>query len=362
MFDSTAVLNDNQELNEEIQLFYTSRVTYIIATVILSFATLLAIPGNILVIWVVLKTPVLRSKAVNLLIVNLCVVNLISTWLDIPLMWTILEFNYNRINTIKWLCDCQIFFHAICTAGQAFSFVSVGYERYHTIAYPFDKEKIRNITHLFIGFCWTISIVVGFLELFIVPDTITYEFCMKSTQYTKHHTMSYIIAPFGLICFLLVGFYYSRIVWLVRKHCKTANTTCRNLTIVSNTTDPSTPSGPTLNSEMPSIYGDICVLDAKNRSLGKRRIEAETAKRSLFVIASFTLIWLPYPLLVGVEKMSNLFSYTNIYQWQYCGHTISILSAGLNPLLYGLANKQFRNAFCKICRRHYRRYKDRLLI
>jgi hypothetical protein len=357
----TNILNDNQEFKNETELFYSSQITYLIATVILCLATLLAIPGNILVIWVVLKTPVLRSKAVNLLIVNLCVVDLISTWIDIPLMWTILEFNYNRIKTIEWICKCQLFFHAISTAGQAFAFVTVGYERYHTVANPFDKENIRKMTHISIISCWIIAIIVAFVELFLVPDTITYEFCMKSSQLTKHLAISYIIAPFGVLCFILVGFYYSRIVWLVRKHCKTANTTCRNLPLSSNTTDPSTMSG-ILNSEMPSIFGDICVLDDKNRSLGKRRIEAETAKRSLFVILSFTLICLPYPILVGIEKMFESINYANIYEWQYCAHTLSTLSAGLNPLLYGLANKQFRSAFSRICSRYYRRYKDRLLI
>jgi hypothetical protein len=191
-----------------------------------------------------------------------------------------------------------------------------------------------------------------------------------STNYSQHQAMSYIIAPYGLICFVLIAFFYTRIVWLVRKHCKTTNTTLRCVPIgTTTTTDASTasaqtqPSGSVLTpgSDVPSIYGDICVMDSKNRSLGRRRVEAETAKRSLLVMASFIIICLPYPLLVLIEKMINSVNYTEIYQWQYCAHTLSSLSARLNPLLYGLANKQFRTAFCRICRNYYKRYKDGVL-
>ena len=112
-------------------------------------------------------------------------------------------------------------------------------------------------------------------------------------------------------------------------------------------------------SELPSIYGEVCVLDSKNRSLGKRRIEAETAKKSFFVIVSFLAFTLPYPFLVAVEKFFHLGAHRSIYELQYCFNIMSLFSSGLNPLVYGLANKQFRNAFRKICHRYYRRYKSR---
>lgn len=101
------------------------------------------------------------------------------------------------------------------------------------------------------------------------------------------------------------------------------------------------------------------MLDTRNRSLGKRKIEAETAKKSLFVIASFLAFTTPYPLLVLLESISTFGYDQTIYEIQYCFNVMSLLSAGLNPLVYGLANKQFRNAFTKICNRYYRRYKSR---
>ena len=112
-------------------------------------------------------------------------------------------------------------------------------------------------------------------------------------------------------------------------------------------------------SELPSIYGEVCVLDTKNRSLGKRKIEAETAKKSFFFIVSFVAFTLPYPFLVTIEMLFNLKYNKTFYEIQYCLNIMSIMSSALNPLVYGLANKQFRNAFRKICHRYYRRYKSR---
>lgn len=114
-------------------------------------------------------------------------------------------------------------------------------------------------------------------------------------------------------------------------------------------------------SELPSIYGDVCVLDSKSRSFGKRKIEVETAKKSFFVILSFLAFTTPYPVSVIVEKVFT-FSVSlqqSLFQVQYCFNVVSLLSTGLNPLVYGLANRQFRAAFHKICHRYYRQYKSR---
>lgn len=119
-------------------------------------------------------------------------------------------------------------------------------------------------------------------------------------------------------------------------------------------------------SELPSIYGEVCVLDSRNRSLGRRKIEAETAKRSFFVIVSFVAFTLPYPLMIIIERILN---HTNHqpqpdqksfwFEWEYCLNLMSLLSSAFNPIIYGLANRQFRSAFNKICHRYYRRYKSR---
>ena len=100
------------------------------------------------------------------------------------------------------------------------------------------------------------------------------------------------------------------------------------------------------------------MLDSRNRSLGRRRLEAETAKKSLFVILSFFIFTVPYPLTVMLERTSDLFQQkTKLYELQYAFNALNVLSSGLNPLVYGLANQQFRAAFSRTCRLYYRRYR-----
>lgn len=113
-------------------------------------------------------------------------------------------------------------------SGQIVSFVSVGYERYHTVSNPFDKEKVRKITHCLVISCWLIAALVATLEMYLAPDTIGYNYCIRSNRKTGHMGIISIMLPFGAVCFCLVAYFYGKIVWLVRKHCKSVNTTCRN--------------------------------------------------------------------------------------------------------------------------------------
>lgn len=84
--------------------------TFMSSTIILTIVTILATPSNILVIWVVLKTPTLRMKAVNMLIVNLCLLDLIASLLDLPLIWVILQFNYNHVRFDRIICNLYVSF------------------------------------------------------------------------------------------------------------------------------------------------------------------------------------------------------------------------------------------------------------
>ena len=95
----------NSALGNEQMRFPLSATSYAAVTVILCASTMLATPGNILVIWVVVKTPFLRSKAVNMLIVNLCLIDLVASCLDLPLMWIILQLKFNHIHNHKWICN-----------------------------------------------------------------------------------------------------------------------------------------------------------------------------------------------------------------------------------------------------------------
>lgn len=143
-----------------------------------------------------------------------------------------------RINRVWWLkfffhpnafVLSQLFAHTMSISGQLLSFVSVGYERYHTVSNPFDKEKVRRITHFLISICWILAIALSLLQLFFAPETIDFALCEHLSNGNNNNGIIYIMWPFGIFCFLLVAFFYGRIVWLVRKHCKNVNTIYRKM-------------------------------------------------------------------------------------------------------------------------------------
>ena len=93
---------------DQIDQLALSVASYVAATAILCVSAVLATPGNFLVIWVVMKTPFLRSKAVNMLIVNLCLIDLVASLLDLPLIWIILHRKFRRLYTHKWICNWSV--------------------------------------------------------------------------------------------------------------------------------------------------------------------------------------------------------------------------------------------------------------
>lgn len=125
--------------------------------------------------------------------------------------------------------DRQLFIHTMSISGQILSFVSVGYERYHTVSNPFDKEKVRRITHILVVSCWAMAALIALVQLVFARDTIGYHYCMRESGKTRHDGLILIMLPFGIVCFLLVAFFYGRIIFLIRKHCKNVNTTCKKL-------------------------------------------------------------------------------------------------------------------------------------
>ncbi|UXI19930.1 nitric oxide synthase 1 [Sarcoptes scabiei] len=373
MIEEIPIIENSSDQNFSRTLSLTS---YTFTTIILSISIILATPSNMMIIWLVFKTPFLRNKAVNMLIVNLCFLDLIASCLDMPLKWIIVHMNHHNDQYHKFICKCQLFAHTMSISGQLLSFVSVGYERYHTVSNPFDKEKVRRITHFLISICWILAIALSLLQLFFAPETIDFALCEHLSNGNNNNGIIYIMWPFGIFCFLLVAFFYGRIVWLVRKHCKNVNTIYRKMpTTLSGTNlgamggGTSTVTNQTVFLEIPndsitpSIYGDVCVLDTKNRSLGRRKIEAETAKRSIFVLVSFILFTVPYPLTVLIDIHTKFsIEYATFFEIQYCLNLMTILSAAFNPIVYGLANKQFRMAFQKIYYRYLRQYKSREFI
>ena len=104
------------------------------------------------------------------------------------------------------------------------------------------------------------------------------------------------------------------------------------------------------------VVGSICVMNTANKERGKRRVEAKTAKTSAIVISAFLLCWLPFSIVVvagrarQVRILDNLVV-TGMDRWFVVSLSLAILGAAINPIAYGVFNKQFRNELSKLVKK-----------
>ncbi|XP_011668949.2 uncharacterized protein LOC105440462 [Strongylocentrotus purpuratus] len=98
------------------------------------------------------------------------------------------------------------------------------------------------------------------------------------------------------------------------------------------------------------IYGDVCLMNPKSRERGRRKIEAKTAKRALFIIAAFIICWFPMSIITYLEISMNLPVEVKILVL-----TLSFLSAVINPIIYTFINTAYRNEFKRLLKKIYQR-------
>lgn len=98
------------------------------------------------------------------------------------------------------------------------------------------------------------------------------------------------------------------------------------------------------------IYGDVCLMNPKSRERGRRKIEAKTAKRALFIIAAFIICWFPMSIITYLEISMNLPVEVKILVL-----TLSFLSAVINPIIYTFINTAYRNEFKRLLKKMYQR-------
>ncbi|RUS78243.1 hypothetical protein EGW08_014012 [Elysia chlorotica] len=109
-------------------------------------------------------------------------------------------------------------------------------------------------------------------------------------------------------------------------------------------------------SASPNIEGAVCLMNPKNKELGRRRVELKAALKVGLLFLSFLLLWTPLPLLVtvmtvtwGVPKdvdQANLLGVVS---------ALATTTAALDPILYGLLNRQIYIAMKQMLKNARRR-------
>ncbi|XP_074644393.1 uncharacterized protein LOC141901184 [Tubulanus polymorphus] len=101
------------------------------------------------------------------------------------------------------------------------------------------------------------------------------------------------------------------------------------------------------------VIGAVCVMTNKNKERGKRKLEGKAAKRASVVIGSFLFIWLPLPVtyMVTCNLTSRFDARFAVNAAELTALSLASFTAAINPILYAIVNRQFKNEFVKILKK-----------
>ncbi|GFR83499.1 hypothetical protein ElyMa_005976600 [Elysia marginata] len=94
-----------------------------------------------------------------------------------------------------------------------------------------------------------------------------------------------------------------------------------------------------------NIEGAVCLMNPKNKELGRRKVELKAALKVGLLFLSFLLLWTPLPLVVTVIRVTSSVPRKSV-QADLVGVFSALASstAALDPILYGLLNRPIRIA------------------
>ena len=118
----------------------TTKATITFAYGIIFLAALL---GNIVVIYLVLKLPSMRSLT-NMLLVNMCVANLLVTLFAMPysILYVFLQSRWLSGHLGNVTCKLTHFSYALSIAASIFALLLISLDRYYAVLHPFKGRPL----------------------------------------------------------------------------------------------------------------------------------------------------------------------------------------------------------------------------
>ncbi|GFN84544.1 protein cln8 [Plakobranchus ocellatus] len=105
-----------------------------------------------------------------------------------------------------------------------------------------------------------------------------------------------------------------------------------------------------------NIEGAVCLMNTKNKEHGRRRVELKAALKVGFLFLNFLLLWTPLPLLVSVFRIREEIE-CSAAESDLLGifSALASLTAAMDPIIYGLLNRQIRSSLFQMLRKAQRK-------
>nr|KAG5708407.1 hypothetical protein BaRGS_026134 [Batillaria attramentaria] len=262
---------------------------------------LVGVAGNASIVYIIAYNKSLRT-GVNAYIANMAALDLLACVMLVPLRMAFYTMDSNTHFSSEIFCRADVFFRSVTDSGRVILLSAVSFERYQTVARPFQRDKAAAARR-------------AFITLAIVWAAIIVTAALLSAVTGKDAALS------------------SNVVNVVEMD-GTAH--LERLENVEN------------------VHGDVCVLNTKNRLQGRRRVEGRVAKRLVVLFLTFLLLWLPFPFAVLYIRINHFTPHGHM-PWkegveQKVTDILAVLSAlttvtaAVNPVFYGLASSNIRSA------------------
>nr|WCQ76400.1 ultraviolet sensitive opsin 1 [Notolioon sp. CRS 2022] len=280
------------------------------------FFFILSSVGNGLVIWIFSSAKTLRTPS------NMFVVNLATC--DFMMMIKAPIFIYNSFNRgfAAGYFGCQIFafLGSLSGIGAGMTNACIAYDRYTTIAKPFDTKLTRTKAFVMILCIWGYTVPWALLPLFevwgkYVPEgyltSCTFDYLLNT--FDNHMFVAVIFVCSYVIPMSLIIYYYSQIVSHVVNHEKALKEQAKKMNVAS------------LRS---------------NQNLSGQSTEIRIAKVAITICFLFVASWTPYAVLALIGAFGNRALLTpGITMIPACACKFV---ACLDPYVYALSHPRYR--------------------
>ncbi|XP_035670853.1 neuropeptide FF receptor 2-like [Branchiostoma floridae] len=321
--DSNGSIGDNQTMGSQNSGYSDSILKQspaVIVVFVIGYLSVfvVCIIGNILVIYVVMKIPRMRTVT-NYFILNLATSDLLVAIFCIP--FTLVD------NIIKgwpfggFMCRLSPAAAIISVAASVFTLVAIALDRYYAVLYPTVSKFTVKSTIWTIRLIWFLAIIIG-IPVMIVMGPLDggdrfsgTQMCVEhwpTDDYRKAFTVSLL-----LVCFLLplsiIGYLYVRIGYRIWFSMTPGQTKAAH--------------------------------DAR-ASVTKRK--TKVVKMLLVVVVLFTVTWLPLHIVMMLGDFGNLSRKQQHDLWIYVfpvAHWLSYIHSAMDPLIYGYYNRAVRTEF-----------------
>ncbi|KAK2570812.1 Alpha-1A adrenergic receptor [Acropora cervicornis] len=309
-----------------------SMVTVVLQSTFMALIILAAIVGNSLILLSLYRFTCLKTKT-NAFVLNLAIADLLLATLAMP-------FTLVSSITFDWtlptvMCQVVAMLNSVFCSASIMTLASVSLERFIAIVYPLKYELLVTPKRVQIG------IGCVWLQAFLCPCS---TFVFSKFTFLRFESICTVDWGYNVTYTLIFAFVFLFVPFLITSvlYCIILNRALkqrRRIEVIR--------------------VGEIMTDASKttNRENRRRNVDRRTKKEYkatvtiAIVIGTFSVCWFPHA--VGIFCLS-----TPSCQWSdsfYVSTTwLAMLNSAMNSLIYGLMNRNFRNAFKSIIMyKHY---------